>query len=134
VTFHAKRRDACEKAIVKALRDAGASVTPLDGKGVPDLLVGFRGRTLLLECKDPEQGARNSRSGGAKVANALGLRDSQWEWWTAWNGERPMIATTPQEALCSIGIHTAVPMALTCEHCNRPPGREARMVGDGVFR
>lgn len=41
--------------IVRALRDVGASVQSLAsvGKGCPDLLVGFRMRWYLLECKSP---------------------------------------------------------------------------------
>lgn len=46
---HINRRDANEKEIVKALEAIGATVYRLD-KPV-DLLVGFRSRTWLLECK-----------------------------------------------------------------------------------
>jgi hypothetical protein len=49
----AARRDDNEKAIVDALRAAGAFVWFLDAKGVPDILCGFRGRFLLLEVKAP---------------------------------------------------------------------------------
>jgi hypothetical protein len=99
---YARRRDACERQIVKALEAAGASVTRLDGKGLPDLLIGWRGRTILLECKDPDDGARNSRSSGAKVTNPLGIRDSQWQWWSAWRGAAPYVVTTPAEALAAL--------------------------------
>ncbi len=109
----ARRRDACEKEIVRALEAAGAVVSRLDGKGIPDLLVGYRGRTILMECKDPEDGARNSRSSGAKVANQLGLRESQWTWWQAWRGAVPRLVTSPLEALAAL---------------DAPP-----MVGTGVF-
>lgn len=104
----AKRRDACEKAIVIALKNVGASVSQLDGTGLPDLLVGYAGRTYLIECKDPELGDRNSRAGGSKagsgrkVANPLGLRDSQYAWWTAWKGATVAIVTSPAGALCAI--------------------------------
>ena len=42
-----------QRVIVAALRTAGASVKPLHtvGRGVPDLLVGFRGANYLLEVK-----------------------------------------------------------------------------------
>lgn len=46
----AARTDANQQAIVEALRKAGASVEVI-GKPV-DLLVGFNGRNLLMECKD----------------------------------------------------------------------------------
>ena len=49
----AYRVDANQPAIVAALRDIGASVQHLHmvGDGCPDLLVGFRGRTYLMEVK-----------------------------------------------------------------------------------
>ena len=43
--------DANQAAIVKVLRQMGASVQPLHtvGQGTPDLLVGIQGRNYLLE-------------------------------------------------------------------------------------
>ena len=39
--------------IVTALRKAGATVRIISqGEGIPDLLVGFRGETMLMEVKD----------------------------------------------------------------------------------
>jgi hypothetical protein len=110
---YGKKRDACEKEIVKALEKAGASVSKLDGTGIPDLLVGYRGRTYLMECKDPKDGKRNSRSGVRGEPNPLGLRDSQWDWWQAWRGARAIIVTTPSEALAALA--------------------EPHLVADGVF-
>lgn len=48
------KSDANQTAIVKALRQIGASVaiTSRLGEGFPDLAVGRAGRTLLLEVKD----------------------------------------------------------------------------------
>jgi len=47
------RIDTNHKEIVKALRDAGASVVSLAAMkhGCPDLLVGYEGETLLMEIK-----------------------------------------------------------------------------------
>lgn len=47
----ARKRDANEKAIIVALQAAGAFVFQLSGKGVPDLLVAYRGRWEPLEVK-----------------------------------------------------------------------------------
>ncbi len=49
--------DRNQAEIVRALRQAGASVLSLadHGEGCPDLLVGLRGMNLLLEIKDPMQ-------------------------------------------------------------------------------
>lgn len=101
---YGKARDKCERAIVTLLEGYGATVTRLDGEaGLPDLLVGFRGVTLLMECKDPDDGARNSRgAGGRKVANPAGIRDSQWTWHERWKGARPIVVTTPEEALAAL--------------------------------
>ena len=45
--------DVNQATIVAALRDVGASVFPTHavGNGFPDLVVGFRGNTFLLEVK-----------------------------------------------------------------------------------
>jgi Holliday junction resolvase len=46
--------DANQKTIVKTLRKCGANVVSLAacGKGIPDLLVQFRGGTFLIEVKN----------------------------------------------------------------------------------
>lgn len=48
--------DANQGAIVDALREAGCMVrsTAVVGDGFPDLVVGFRGKTFLLEVKNPD--------------------------------------------------------------------------------
>lgn len=48
----AAKRDANEPEIVRALLNVGASVERLSGKDIPDLLVGFRQTTFLIEVKD----------------------------------------------------------------------------------
>ena len=50
----AAKIDANQPAIVSALRKVGCTVQSLAavGKGVPDLLVGYQGKTYLLEVKD----------------------------------------------------------------------------------
>ena len=44
-------RDANEREIAAVLKRAGCMVEPLSGKAIPDLLVGFAGRWLLMEVK-----------------------------------------------------------------------------------
>jgi len=46
-----RRRDSVEKPIVDALRALGAHVTPISGKGAPDLLCRFRGHLWAFEVK-----------------------------------------------------------------------------------
>jgi hypothetical protein len=48
---YAAKRDINEKHIVDALRDEGAVVIRLSAPGLPDLLVGWRDTTFLLEVK-----------------------------------------------------------------------------------
>lgn len=45
--------DKTQAEVVEALRQAGASVEPIhrEGRGIPDLLVGYNGHTLLIEVK-----------------------------------------------------------------------------------
>jgi len=59
---YAKRTDANQKVIVAALRAAGATVFDLSrvGGGCPDIAVGFRGKTYLMEIKS-EGGKLNKK-------------------------------------------------------------------------
>ena len=50
---YAAKRDQNEGPIVRCLRQCGALVQPLSVKGMPDLLVAYRGRVLLVEVKQP---------------------------------------------------------------------------------
>lgn len=49
-----KKVDKNQASVVKTLRDNGADVYLLHmvGKGIPDLLVAYEGRTILIEVKD----------------------------------------------------------------------------------
>lgn len=73
----AAKVDANQAQIVDALRSCGASVQPLHmvGSGVPDLLVGYRGRTALIEIKD-----------GSLPPSARRLTDDQMAWHSQWRG------------------------------------------------
>ena len=83
----AAKVDANQTEIVKALRQVGASVQSLaaTGKGVPDLLVGFRGKNLLLEVKD-----------GDKVKSARKLTADQVEWHQGWRGHVAVVESVEQ--------------------------------------
>jgi len=105
----ARNRDANERDIVRALRAAGATVQQLDATGVPDLLVGWRGETLLLEVK-PEHG-KAERHG---KRTATGLRGTQELWWASWRGRPPVVVTTPEEALAVLGRSLG---PLACRTC-----------------
>jgi Holliday junction resolvase len=71
--MRAKRVDVNQREIVQALRKCGAVVHDLSGVGAgcPDLLVGYRGKTVLVEVK---------RDSKAKYTKA------QIAWNEAWRG------------------------------------------------
>lgn len=96
----ARQRDANEPEIIRVLRAAGASVTPLNGTGVPDLLVGFEGRTFLIEVKNRQSGGGGSArpgNGGDGVKTP-----GQVDWWEKWEGAAPVIVFDADEALAAI--------------------------------
>lgn len=73
-----------------ALRRAGASVCSLHmvGDGVPDLMVGYRGKTILMEIKNPEQPPSKQK-----------LTPDQVLWHDRWRGSTVIIVRTPDEAV-----------------------------------
>lgn len=100
---YARKRDANEKDIVRALEAAGASVTRLGDPGVPDLLVGYQGATFLLEVKLPLEdraaagGRRESQGGRGDLTKA------QVAWWDSWRGAKAHVVRSVDEALVAIG-------------------------------
>lgn len=92
--MRAAKVDRNQAEIVGALRAVGASVQPLHrvGEGCPDLLVGFRGRNLLIEVKD-----------GELRPSARTLNPRQERWHEDWRGEAVTVATV-DEALSAIGV------------------------------
>lgn len=93
--MRAARIDANHEQVVSALRAAGASVQSLAGvgKGVPDLLVGFQGKTLLMEVKD-----------GKKTASERRLTEDQVRWHGAWRGGPLAIVDGVDAALRMLGV------------------------------
>ena len=72
----ARRRDTVEADIIRELRQIGAHVTPISGRGAPDLLVRYGSKLFAFEVKSP--------GGKRTLAQAV----SQWT-----------IVRTPEEAL-----------------------------------
>ena len=93
--MRAAKIDANQEAVVTALRAAGATVQSLAnvGKGVPDLLVGYKGQTLLMEVKD-----------GFKAPSARLLTEDQLKWHGAWKGGALAVVDSPDAALRMIGV------------------------------
>lgn len=86
--------DVNQQEIVKALRRVGASVDYLHtlGKGVPDLLVGFRAKNYLMEIKD-----------GMKSESRRKLTDDEQAWHLTWAGQIAIVYSV-EDALRIIGI------------------------------
>ncbi len=93
--MRAAKVDANHEQVVSALRAIGASVQTLAavGKGVPDLLVGYQGKTLLLEVKD-----------GRKPPSARRLTEDQLKWHGAWRGGPLAVVDGPDAALRMLGV------------------------------
>jgi Holliday junction resolvase len=93
--MRAGRTDANHEAVVKALREAGATVQSLAsvGKGVPDLLVGFKSQTMLMEVKD-----------SAKPASKRRLTEDQLRWHGSWRGGPLAIVDSPESAISMLRL------------------------------
>lgn len=99
---YTKKRDKNEPGIIEALVAAGAVVTCLDDSGVPDLLVGYKGRTYLLEVKYPDRKDGKGHSNVAKGGEGE-LTAAQVKWWKQWTGAPAVIVHSEVEALTAIG-------------------------------
>ena len=77
-------RDANEEEIVGALIAAGATVERITGRGLPDLLVGYKGENFLLEVKNPRTQGQLSKD--------------QRKWHSTWEGQCAVVRS-PDGAL-----------------------------------
>jgi hypothetical protein len=85
----ANRIDDNQNDIVTALRKAGATVRVISqGEGIPDLLVGFKGETILLEVKD-----------GNKPPSARTLTPAEKKFFDEWEGGLCMVVKSVEDAL-----------------------------------
>jgi hypothetical protein len=117
----AARVDANQEQVVSALRAAGAQVQSLAaiGKGVPDLLVSFRGNLHLLEIKD-----------GKKPPSARKLTPDQQTWRQTW-GAVVEVVTSPEQALKAIGAMAPVPKPAPTKVQRHHIGESFGYFGDG---
>lgn len=72
---HGAKRDSNEAEIVEFLRKHGCTVDRISGTGVPDLLVGYHGKNILMEVKMP----------GKKLTPA------QEKWHSEWRGQKAVV-------------------------------------------
>ena len=86
---YANRIDANQNKIVDAMRKVGAVVRIISqGDGIPDLLVGYKGYTILMEVKD-----------GGKVPSARKLTEAEQKFFDDWRGGMLAVVNSVEEAL-----------------------------------
>ena len=86
---YANRIDANQNKIVDAMRKVGAVVRIISqGDGIPDLLVGYKGYTILMEVKD-----------GDKVPSARKLTEAEQKFFDDWRGGMLAVVNSVEEAL-----------------------------------
>ena len=86
---YARRIDENQNEIVIALRKCGAYVRIISqGDGIPDLLVGYRGYTILMEVKD-----------GDKPQSARRLTEAEEKFFMEWKGGMLCIVEGVEQAL-----------------------------------
>jgi len=83
---YAKRRDAVEPGIVEVLRKSGCSVALTDQP--MDLLIGYRGKTYIGECKDPSMKGRKNE-----------YTKKQQEFFDTWRGGPVVTLRSPEDAI-----------------------------------
>lgn len=89
------RKDANQDAIVEGLEKVGVLVQILGGKGVPDLLIGYRFNFWLFELKD-----------SAKPKSQRKLRPGQLKFAEKFAGYPVVKIETLAEAYAALGIKT----------------------------
>ncbi len=89
---YANRIDANQNAIVDALRKAGAYVRIISqGDGIPDLLVAYKGFTILMEVKD-----------GNKPPSARKLTEAEQKFFDEWTGGMLVVVNSVEESIATL--------------------------------
>lgn len=93
--YYARRVDTTHAPVRKAYERVGATVidTSRLGGDAPDLIVGWRGRTLAVEVK----WKRPTREGGRH-----GETEGQKKRREAWRGDTWLVVTNPEEAVLKL--------------------------------
>lgn len=89
------RKDDNHNEIVNALKQAGAYVLDMShvGSGFPDLIIGFRSETILMEIKNPKT-----------AYGRKGLNKNQLKWKESWTGGAYCVVDGVESALRMIGV------------------------------
>ena len=90
----AARRDANEDEVVAAMEARGAHVEKINDAGRFDLLVWYKGQTLLLEVKD-----------GRKPPSARLLTAAEQKFHDRWPGDNLFVVNGVEDALALLRTH-----------------------------
>lgn len=129
----AARRDAAERDIITALEKAGATVHQLSGKDIPDLLVGARGHTYLLEVKSRIVAEDKGRKPRVREGEAS---DGQKKLHESWKGGTISVIHDPGQALHACGYsfedanYTPPKPKLGCPACLLDPQSPCKHDGE----
>lgn len=89
---YANRIDANQNKIVEALRKHGAYVRIISqGDGIPDLLVAYKGYTILMEVKD-----------GDKPPSARKLTEAEQKFFDEWTGGMLVVVNSVEESIATL--------------------------------
>ena len=89
---YANRIDDNQRDIVKALREYGAVVRIISqGDGIPDLLVAYKGVTILMEVKD-----------GNKPPSARKLTEAEQKFFDEWTGGMLVVVNSVEESIATL--------------------------------
>ena len=88
-----KRTDSNQREVVQAFRELGATVRSIHtvGDGVPDLIVGVHGQTILVEVKD-----------GAKSPSKRRLTPAEQKFHDEWRGGELLIVETVADVMRAV--------------------------------
>lgn len=103
--YRRHKLDANQREIADGLARLGCTVVDLSavGGGCPDLLVGYRGRTYLIEIKAPDAAKRrwNTSTHAATL-------ERQQKWRDNWSGRAVAVVTTLVQAAIAVGLEVVV--------------------------
>ena len=89
---YANRIDDNQRDIVMALREYGAVVRIISqGDGIPDLLVAYKGVTILMEVKD-----------GNKPPSARKLTEAEQKFFDEWTGGMLVVVNSVEESIATL--------------------------------
>lgn len=109
LVYRKAKRDRNETSIVRFLRRCGATVRYLDDPGIPDLVIGYGGITLLAEIKTGKRG----------------LTAAQKSFFAAWQGQAIVLRTIVEAKQL---LRSVMPIyCYRCTECEQEFEKQQRM-------